>query len=204
MTRRALLALAAGGALLSALAATPFARAEGLTPDERSRLASGDVIRRRVDFETSDGPFFGGIAYGVIDASPAEVIRALLDVSAYRALFPVTLEAKEVGHKGDNRLVFFRHGGRLGSASYTALVRRESPSVIRFWLDPDSPHEVEDCWGYFRVQPFAENRTLLTYAAALRLEFGVIRLLFSEKIRSFALDTPLRVQRYFARSIPGR
>jgi len=201
MKRRALLAVLAGGALV---AASPLARADSLTPQERSRLASGDVIRRHVDFDTADGPYFGGISYGVIDASPAEVMRALLDVNTYRSILPLTLEAREVGRKGDNSLVFFRQGGRLGTASYTLLVRRESPSLLRFWLDPAFPHEIEDCWGYFRVQPFGAQKTLLTYAAVLRLELGFVRMFFSEKIRSFAMDTPLRVQWHFGTKLSGR
>jgi len=201
MNRRALLALAA---LSAALSASPPSFAEGLTEDERFRLAHGDIIRRHVDFETEDGPYFGGIAYGVIDAPPARVMDALLDVNAYRAILPLTLEAREVGRKGDNRLIYFRHGGRLGSAGYTAIVRRASPSVLRFWMDPGSPHDIEDCWGYFRVQPFGAGKTLLTYAAVLRLELGFIRMFFAEKIRSFALDTPLRVRWYFAAKPPGR
>jgi len=139
-----------------------------------------------------------------LNAAPAEVMRVLLDVSAYRSILPLTLEAREVGWKGDNRLVFFRQGGRVGTASYTLLVRRESPGLIRFWLDPAFPHEIEDCWGFFRVQPFGEHKTLLTYAAVLRLEFGFIRMFFSERIRAFALETPLRVRWYFGSKVAGR
>jgi len=202
MRRRALLAAVAGGALL---AVSVPASAGGFSADEQARLLRGEILRRHVDFETEDGPYFGGLAYGVIDASPAEVMNVLLDVGAYRAILPLTLEAKEVGRKGDNKLVFFRHGGRVGSAGYTAIVRRESPSVLRFWLDPEYPHEVEDCWGYFRVEAMAEGKkTLLTYGAVLRLEFGFIRMFFSEKIRSFALSTPLRVRSYFQARAKGR
>lgn len=201
MNRRALLALGALGATFSLV---PGASAGGLRDDERARLGRGEIIRRPIDVDLAEGPYFGGVAYGVLDVLPAEVMRALLDTSAYRAIFPLTMEAREVGRKGDNRLIFFRHGGRLGSASYTAMVRRQSPSVIRFWLDPDSPHEVEDCWGYFRIEPFAEGKALVTYAALLRLEMGVIRMLFSEKIRSFALNTPLLLRRYFEGRSPGR
>jgi hypothetical protein len=201
MNRRALLAL---GALGAASSLAPQASADPLSEDERARLGRGEVIRRPIDVDLPEGPYFGGVAYGVLDVPPADVMRTLLDTSAYRAIFPLTMEAREVGRKGGDRLIFFRHGGRLGSASYTAIVHRQSPSVIRFWLDPDSPHEVEDLWGYFRVEPFVEGKALVTYAALLRLEVGVIRMLFSEKIRSFAMNTPLLLRRYFEGRSPGR
>ena len=193
MNRRAALALSL---LLGISCVAPRALAEGLSPEERARLTQGDLVRRPIDVDLPEGPYFGGVAYAVIDAPPAEVMSVLLDIRAYSAILPLTLEAREVGRKGDNRLVFFRHGVRLASASYTAIVKRHSPSVIRFWLDPAFPHEIEDCWGYFRVEPLPERRTLLTYAALLRLEFGVTRMLFSEKIRAYAMNTPLLLRRY--------
>jgi hypothetical protein len=201
MKRRAVLTLwAFAGALSFASPAT----ADALSADERVRLTQGDIIRRPIDVDLPEGPYFGGIAYAVIDVPPAAVMRVMLDTSAYRSLFPLTLEAREVGRRGDDRLVFFRHGGRFGSASYTAIVRRQSPSVIRFWLDPGSPHEIEDCWGYFRIEALPEGKTLLTYAALLRLEFGVVRMLFAEKIRTYALNTPLLVRRYAEERTKGR
>jgi hypothetical protein len=201
MRRRAFLAL---GALLAALSFATPAGAEGLSAAEVARLARGEIIRRPIDVDLPEGPYFGGIAYAVIEVPPAEVMRVLMDVSAYRSILPLTMEAREVGRKGDNRLVFFRHGGRLGSAAYTAIVRRESPSVIRVWLDPAFPHEVEDCWGYFRAEAFPEGKTLLTYAALLRLEFGVVRMLFSEKIRTFAMNMPLLLRRYLDARAQGQ
>lgn len=197
MKRRAILAL---GALFATLLFAPSAGAAGLSAEERARLARGDVLRRPIDVDLAEGAYFGGIAYAVVDVPPAEVMRVLLDSSAYRSILPLTLEAREVGRKGDNRLIFFRHGTRIGSASYTAIVRRQSPSVVRFWLDPDFPHEIEDCWGYFRVEAFPEGRTLVTYAALLRLEFGVVRMLFSEKIRTYAMNMPLLLRRYLEQS----
>jgi hypothetical protein len=204
MRRRAVLSLCALSTLFAISCFAPLALAKGLSPEERARLAQGDLIRRPIDVDLPEGPYFGGIAYAVIDAPEAEVMSVLLDTSAYSAIFPLTLEAREVGRKGDNRLVFFRHGGRFGSASYTAIVRRQSPSVIRFWLDPAFPHEIEDCWGYFRVTALSDKRTLLTYAALLRLEFGVVRMLFLEKIRTYAMNTPLLVRRYFEGKGRGR
>jgi len=183
-------------AALIALAASPRARAGELTRDERVHLAAGELVHRRLDVELPKGGYFGGIAYIIIDAPAARVMRALDDTSAYRAIFPLTLEAKAQGRRGYDRLVFFRHGGRVGSAGYTAIVRRESPSLVRFWLDPSRPHEVEDMWGYFRVDPLGPDKSLLTYGALLLLEPGFVRFFFSEKIRSYALETPLLVKRW--------
>ncbi|MEO7331823.1 MAG: hypothetical protein ABI193_24820 [Minicystis sp.] len=203
MKRRALLlALPLG---LAALAFTREARAEGLSAEERERLARGELVRRKIDLEMPDGPYFGGVSYAIVDASPAEVMAVLLDPASYTSILARTIDAQVTGKKGENMLLFLRQGSRrYGTAAYTLAVRRETPSLLRFWLDPDYPHEIEDCWGYFKLTPEGPSGTkcLLTYAALVRLESGLFRLLFTEKIRGYALDTPALVRAYLARRHP--
>jgi hypothetical protein len=171
----------------------------GLSAAEQERLAAGKVVTRNVDVDLAAGSYFGGIAYVVVRAPADEVMAVLLDSTAYRHILPVLLDAEEVGPRGDGRLVRFRHGSKRFSAEYTALVRRESASVVRFWLDPAFPHDVADCWGQFRVEPLGPQRSLLVYSALVRLDFGPIKLLFSDKIREFALRTPDLVRHYVER-----
>lgn len=202
MKRRALLALPLG---LAALALGRRAEAETLSPEERERLGRGELVRRSVDLEMPDGPYFGGISYALIDAAPAAVMAVLLDPAAYLSILAMTLEAKVIGRKGDNLLLSLVQGSRrFGTAAYTLAVRRESPSLLRFWLDPDYLHEIEDCWGYFKLTPEGPGgqRCLLTFAALVRLESGLIRMLFTEKIRGYALETPARVRSYLGQKRP--
>jgi hypothetical protein len=124
------------------------------------------------------------------------VTAVLLDPSAYRSILPMTLESRVLWQRGRDMSVYFRQGGRAGSAEYVLLVRRESQGLLRFWLDPSQPHEIADLWGYFRVQPWGKDASLLTYAALLRLDFGLVKLLFSETIRRYALGTPALVRAF--------
>jgi Polyketide cyclase / dehydrase and lipid transport len=190
--RRALLAIAGTIAILAA--ARP-AGAQPLSPDERARLETGEVVRRPIDFESGDGDFFGGVSYAIAAAPAADVMRALLDVRALPSILPLTLEAREAGRHGDDRLVFLKQGGRLGTASYTLIVRRASPSVVRFWVDTSLPHEIEDGWGWFRVDPLGERKSLITYAVVVRID-GLFKLLFKEKIRGYMLSAPGNLRRY--------
>jgi hypothetical protein len=193
--RRSLIGLGAG-ALLGALVPARIAAARGLGADERARLDAGEVVRVPLDVELAEGSYFGGVSYAVIPAPLADVMAVLLDPGSYTSIFPLTLEATVVERSGLDFKVFFRVGGRAGTAAYTLAVRRESAGLIRFWLDHSRPHEIADCWGSFRVQPWGKDATLLTYAALLRLDFGLVKLLFSEKIRGFALGTPGLVRSY--------
>ena len=172
------------------------------TPEERERLAKGGApVWRPVDVETPEGSYFGGVSYAHVEASPEVVMATLEDLRAYRQIFPLCMEARLVQRKGQDSWVYFRTGGKAGTADYTLVARRESPGFLRFWLDRSRPHDIADCWGYFRIVPWGTG-SLLTYAALLRLDFGVMRMLFTEKIREFAMRTPNLVRRYVHRHHP--
>jgi hypothetical protein len=200
-TRRRSLIQAAGAAAVAALLPGREAEARELTADERERLAHGQVVKLPLDYALPRGDYFGGISYVVISATPTEVMATLNDPAAYSSILPWTMEARVVGKQGEDTKLFLKQGGSLGSASYVMVVRRESQSLLRFWMDPEEPHEIGDCWGYFRVQPWGKHSTLLTYAALLELDFGVLKL-FTETIRKYALTTPALVKAYVQRHRP--
>jgi hypothetical protein len=184
------------------------AHAKGLTREELLRLNRGEVVKREVTVDLPSGQYTGGVSYVIVQAPAEDVMKALVDSSAIKSLLPMVLEARELERRGGDWFVFLRHGGRLGSAAFTVRVRRASPYSVQFWLDPSRPHEIDDMWGSFRVKPIDEKRSLFTYSALLRLPFGIM-LLFEDKIRSIALNTPARVRRYVegrgtTAQLPGR
>jgi len=194
--RRRSLIQAAGAAALSALLPEGEAGAGQLAAADVTRLRRGEVVRVPLDFELAKGDYFGGVSYALVPAPVADVMAVLMDPASYTSILPLTLEARVIGAMGLDRKVYFKQGGKLGTAAYVLVVRRESLGTIRFWLDESEPHEIGDCWGYFRVQPWARGASLLTYAALVHLEMGVVKLLFTETIRRYALSTPGLVRAY--------
>jgi hypothetical protein len=187
------------GAFAGACASVPLPRAAhagSLTPDEEKRLARGEVVKRMFDVDLPEGDFIGGLGYVLISAAPAEVLAVLLAPDSYLHIFALTQEARLVGREGEDFFITLRQGGRKVSGQYSVRARRETPSLVRFWLDPSRPHDIGDLWGFFRLDPAADGKTLLAYGALLHLEFGVIKLLFQEKIRGYALETPARLRAY--------
>ena len=172
------------------------AHAERLTADEEKRLAQGEVVKRLFDVDLPQGDFIGGLGYVIISAPPAEVLGVLLEPSSYLHIFTLTQEARLVAREGDDLVIYLRQGGKKVSGEYSVRARRETQSLVRFWLDPSRPHDIGDLWGFFRIDPAPEGKTLLTYGALLHLEFGVIKLLFQEKIRLYALETPSRLRAF--------
>ena len=183
------------------------AMADSLTPEERARLDEGHLVRRDHAFEHGSSRYVGGVVYAVIQASLKEIMAVLNDVSTYPKIFPLTAEATEVGRRGDDRLIRLKHWTRFATASYTVHVRRESPGLVRFWMDASFPHDLEDGWGYFRMQPVSKDKTLVTYGAALNLGEGLTRILFESAIQGYAMRTPELLRKHVEarpRSLPGR
>jgi hypothetical protein len=182
-------ALALSCGALGSFAAAP-ARGAELTAAERNALARGEVVSRPVDADLDAGFYIGGVAYAVVHAPAPFVLGLLHDPAVYQQILSLTLEAKPVGHKGDDLLVYFKHGGDLGTAGYTMRVRfADSEGVVRFWMDPAFDHEIEDVWGYLRVEALGPEECLATYAILCDLG-TILRVVFGERIREYALETP--------------
>lgn len=174
--------------------AAPAARASTLTQAERDTLAAGGVVRRPVDSELEEGTYIGGVSYGIVEAPAPFVLGLLHDVSVYQQILSLTLEARPVGRKGDDQLVYFKHGGDLGTAGYTMRVRPAgADNTVRFWMDMAFEHEIDDVWGYLRIEPLGPTSCLATYAVLCDLG-TVLRVVFGERIRKYALDTPANLQ----------
>lgn len=194
--------------VLALLALAPSARADTLTERESIRLARGETVIREHTWEPGrSARFIGGVTYTILDAVAAEITPIFDDVNAYRRVLPRTKRARLVSlEPNGDRLVELVQGTALVEAQYTIRVRQDPPSPtrreIRFWLEPSLPHEIDDAWGFFRIEPFigaaGEQRVLLTYAILVDIGPGIVRELFEERVRAALLSVPQLVRRYVA------
>jgi hypothetical protein len=194
--------------VLALLALAPSARADALSEAESIRLTRGETVIREHTWEPGrSARFIGGVTYTIVDAGAAEISAMFEDVDAYRRVLPRTKRARlvTVEPNGD-RLVELVQGTALVEAEYTIRVRQDPPSQtrreVRFWLEPTRPHEIDDAWGFFRIEPFigasGEQRVLLTYAILVDVGPGLVRELFEERVRAALLSVPQLVRRYVA------
>jgi hypothetical protein len=194
--------------VLALLALAPSARADALSEQESIRLQRGETVIREHTWQPGrSARFVGGVTYTIVDAGAAEITAMFEDVDAYRRVLPRTKRARfvTVEPNGD-RLVELVQGTALVEAEYTIRVRQDAPSggrrEVRFWLERTRPHEIDDAWGYFRIEPFigasGEQRVLLTYGVLVDIGPGLVRELFEERVRTALLSVPQLVRRYVA------
>ena len=194
--------------VLAMVSLAPAARADALSEQESIRLTRGETVIREHTWEPGrSARFVGGVTYTVVDAAPAEIGAMFDDVDAYRRVLPRTKRARFVGVEANgDRLVELVQGTSLVEATYTLRVRQDSRAGarrgVRFWLEPNRPHEIDDAWGFFRMDPFTgpsgEQQVLLTYAILVDIGQGLVRELFEERVRAALLSVPQLVRRYVA------
>ncbi len=180
-------------ACIGVLSAESGARADGLTPAEADRLARAETVVRNESIERNGRRYVGGVAYAILDTSPADLEALLVNDEAWQRILPKARSACRVGTEAGDALVEMTHGTPLLHATYTIRVRHEAHNV-RFWLDPRRPHDIEDAWGFLRAVPRPDGRTLVTYGVLIDMGPGLLRDMFEERVRVAALTVPDRVR----------
>ncbi|HEX3777447.1 MAG TPA: SRPBCC family protein [Polyangiaceae bacterium] len=168
-----------------------------LSRTERDALLAGDVVSRPMHFETPRGSYVGGLSYSIVNAPAANVLVALSNVDTLPQALPRTKAAHLIDVEGTVARVELVQGQGAIEASYTVrLERAPGRSELRFRLDPTRPHDIEDVFGFFRVEPFGEGKSLVTVAAAIDLGPGIASLFFSDAVERVVLGAPRQIRDY--------
>lgn len=175
--------------------AAPGPAVDALSEPERQALVLGERVERPLRFRTSKGEYVGGVAYQLIHATPQEVLAALVDVDRLPELLPRTRSAQLLESSERSLRVLLTQGAGPFVATYgIELVRVPHTRELRFWLDPRSPRDIRDVWGFFRANPRPDGRTLVTVAVAVDLGPGLMRSLFEDRIQSTLLRSVSRIR----------
>lgn len=171
-----------------------------MTAPEERLLAAGSVLTEPIDFERGSEHYVGGVSIGLVPASPERVLAAVLDADALAAMLPRTKRVSLVGARGPARRIELLQGNSFVSATYTVeLSPAGAPGEVTFRLDPTRHHDIDDVYGYFKVQRFDERHSLVTVAAAVDIGSGLSTMLFGKRVQDVILSTPNVMRDYFAR-----
>jgi hypothetical protein len=165
---------------------TTPARADALSGGEVEQLIGGQNVSRRQDVRQGSRRYVGGVAYSIVDWTPAEVTSLLYDVSLWKRFIPMSRRVARIASAGDDPRVEVSHGNAFINVKYSMRVKREG-RIVRFWMDPTLPHDIEDVWGFFRPEPLADGRTLITFGILIDLGDGMLRDLFEDRVRELAV-----------------
>jgi len=167
----------------------------------RDRLERGDELSFPEEIDIAGQHYVGGTAYAIIDSTPDELMGILEDARAWESVLPKTKYATRVTAGPNDERVELHQGNAFVDATYTLhLVRSPHEQTIRFWLDLNRPHSIEDAWGYFRYQvvsaPGAPCRLLVTYGALVDVGPGILRSLYESRVHAAMMTVPQRLRAY--------
>ncbi|HEY4104396.1 MAG TPA: hypothetical protein VGM44_10910 [Polyangiaceae bacterium] len=181
----------------SASAVAAAGDAPKLSRAEREALLAGDVVSRPMHFENERGSYVGGLSYSIVNAPAANVLVALSNVETLPQALPRTKAAHLIDVEGNVARIELVQGQGALEASYTVRLERvPGRSELHFQLDPTRPHDIEDVFGFFRVEPFGEGKSVVTVAAAIDLGPGIASLFFSNAIERVVLGAPRQIRDY--------
>ncbi|HEX7663692.1 MAG TPA: hypothetical protein VF407_04250 [Polyangiaceae bacterium] len=188
-------------AVLSALIAPGVKDARAAEGLDRAKLDRGEAISFPQTADIAGKHYVGGVAYAIIDATPDEFFDILEDTNAWEAVLPKTKFATRVAAGPNEERVELHQGNALVDAAYTLhLVREPKAQRVRFWLDLNRPHTIEDAWGFFRYQvvsrPGEPTRLLVTYGALVDVGPGILRSLYEPKLHAAMMTVPQRLRAY--------
>jgi hypothetical protein len=196
-----LLATACAGAAGdgAALPAKSAASAPAPAANERQKLEAGAVVTRPLDFDRNGSHYVGGVARGLVPATPEQVLAAIHDTTALKKMLPNTKQVALVDAEGSARRIELLQGSSIVEARYTVRLSPDGrPGELGFKLDRSRPHDIDDVYGYFKVERFDEDHSVVTVAAAVDVGSSLTTLLFGKKVQDVILSTPHKMRDYFS------
>lgn len=189
-------------ALLAALVGTLVpgageARPGSLTTAEQRRLERGRIVRRPL--QDNQRGLVGGTSWIVVDAPIATVWRTLSSLPSYRLMFPRTDRIQLLEQEGARRLVRIEQEETVGTFTWVVAVAiDERRHEVRFRLDRNHRHVVDDGWGYVRLTAHgaAGERTLVTFGAVVDPgDDALVQDLLDDRAERRMLGMPRRLKR---------
>lgn len=168
---------------LSLAAAPARALAGGLTGDEAWRLARGGTVRRRADLAVDGQDYLGVLAYRQSASPPRAFLAVLSDAREGMHVLPFALGSEEIPTPDADRRFAIQVGGKIAQARFVLRMRYESATLVKFFMDDRYPHDIGDCYGFFRFEPRPEGGSLVTVAGACDVGSIFVKLFLLDAVR---------------------
>lgn len=185
------------GATLGVRAAVDVAK----TAPERTLLAAGAVLSEPLDFYEGERHYIGAVSTGLMAGTPERVLTAFADPAALAEMLPRTKRVTLVDDQPSGKRIELQQGNAVVDATYTVTFV-PGDNELTFRLDRTRRHDIEDVYGFVRVERFDEQRSVVTLGAAVDVGSGLTQMLFGRKVQDVILSTPYSMRDYFARLSP--
>jgi hypothetical protein len=132
----------------------------------------------------------------------------LSSLPSYRMMFPRTERIQLLEQEGARRLVRIEQEETVGTFTWVvAIAVDERRHEVRFRLDRNHQHVVDDGWGYVKLTPHGDAgaRTLVTFGAVVDPgDDALVQDLLDDRAERRMLGMPRRLKRQVEGERPRR
>lgn len=188
------------GILLASLCSVPSAgpASRGFSQAELGRLRNGRLVSRPIP--ASGRRLLGGNSWIVVEAPAADVWRALTEPTRYPRMWRAVDRVRVLRKRGNQSLVHVTQRSTVTDFDFTVTLDfKPDQREVDFRVGRNDDGALREGWGFFRVEPQGESRTLVAYGAAVDPGTSLLRTLFEDRLRARILDLPSGVKRYVER-----
>ncbi len=191
---------------LAGIAAFPeMAQAAGvsaLTAEELAALRKTSVVSRQFEFRHRGRDYLGALSYSGI-ARPAEAVWQVLTApSTFPRAWPNTRGAS-FADSAHSRLNLHQ-GSSVVDVHYSVFWRPdELKREIHYWMDRTRPTDFRDTFGFFRIRPDGDQRSVLSVGLALDPGSSLAALLFRGMIHDYMVRPARWIARYMHERTPA-
>ena len=136
------------------------------TAEQMERLNEGEPVFHADSYRTDDGLLFGeGASYVLVEASPDEVFRCILDFDRYDEVYPFVEEYRLYSREGNDYYVHTLLSAlRIINFRYRHHNRYDADRHLLTWsLVEDYDNDFHYFEGYWRTWPREDGSTLLGF-----------------------------------------
>jgi len=171
-----------------------------LTAYDKRMLAAGELVAKHRNEQRGAYKLIGGQSWQIVDV-PVEIAwKALSDLPRYKRIIPLATETEVTHQAGEEAdLAIRQQWGPIDVRYVLQTTLDEDRRALMFRLDHSQSHAIRAGWGFLRVRPYKDNRTLVSFGALVDIGDGV----FVSIIRPAVRRDLLRIPSHFKEHVEG-
>jgi len=186
--------------VFAALPGTPSlaqSEAVGLTAEDKQLLESGELVMKPKNEQRGSLKLFGGQSWQVVDVSVETAWRAMEDLPSYKRIIPLATESNVKGQNGDEiDLELRQQWGPIDIRYILQTTLDPEKRIMMFRLDHSQGHELRAGWGFLRVRPWKDGKSLVSFGAMVDIGDGVLVSIIRPAVRKDLLRIPTNFKGY--------
>ncbi len=170
----------------------------GLSAEEQRKLIAEEIVVPEEPMMTEGGKTMVTAAL-LIHKPVGKVWEVLSSPEIQAEYLPEVKKAQLISREGGEDRVRFEVKIWGTTVRYT-VIHRFYPEInaLTWTLDPASPNDLEEFQGFWRLYPWAEDKTLARYGSLVAPRFGlakwVIQMLYRRRVRQSLLSVKTYVE----------